>query len=341
MTLFVGGVRRRAGLSTALIRCSTSELRAIASAAFRSIRRRRNSVATFSKCRAYWDGDRPPARLRRLGRAPTLMKDGAAVGVGGGELRILRAGADHHRVIPFGQHFFQTVDAGAGFYFDIADTGDVTDFFVDHRFRQTETRHLRAHEAAGLGIGFVNGDVVTQRCEVACHRQGGGSAADAGDAFAVFLFRRLRQARRDVTLVVGSNALQPADRHRLRLRTMFMRNRFADFDIAFFNATAAAGRFAWPVTGAAENAGKDIRVPVDHVGIAVAACSDQADVFGDGGVGRAGPLTIDNFMEVIGVRDISRFQTKLRYRCRHILLFLFVYSGPWRTGRKVSQILRL
>jgi len=85
-------------------------------------------------------------------------------------------------------------------------------------------------------------------------------------------------------------------------------------DVAFLDTAAAAGGFAGAIAGAAENAGEHIRFPVDHVGIVVTACRDQADVFGDGSVGRAGPLTIDNFMEVIGVRNISRLQKGLLLR---------------------------
>jgi len=150
------------------------------------------------------------------------------------------------------------------------------------------------------------------------------------------------QKRRDVVLVVGSDTLQAADGHRLRARSVLMRGRLAQLDIAFLDAAAAACRLAWAIAGAAEDAGEYVRFPVDHVGIAVAARGDQADVFGDRGVGRAGPLTIDDFMEVIGVR--ARYQsvsnkTPLQVP-PHVVVFI-VYFCPRRTGRKVSQILRL
>jgi len=125
------------------------------------------------------------------------------------------------------------------------------------------------------------------------------------------LVRRFRHWLRDVVLVVGSEALQPADRNGFGLGAVFVRGRLAHLDVAFLDAAAAACGFAWAIAGAAENAGEDIRIPVDHVGIAVAACGDQADVFGDRGVSRAGPLAIDNFMKVVGVRDIGRLQKKL------------------------------
>ena len=62
------------------------------------------------------------------------------------------------------------------------------------------------------------------------------------------------------------------------------------------------------VARAAEDAGKDVRLPVDHVGVAVAACGDQPDVFGNGGVGGARPLAIDDLVEIVGVLNVGRFQ---------------------------------
>ena len=96
-----------------------------------------------------------------------------------------------------------------------------------------------------------------------------------------------RHAVADVVLEVGGDALQAADRDRLVL-----------------DAAAPAGRLARPIAGPPENAGKDVRLPVDHIGVAVATGGDQADVFGDGGVGRAGPLAIDDFVEIVGRRDV-------------------------------------
>ena len=78
---------------------------------------------------------------------------------------------------------------------------------------------------------------------------------------------------------------------------------------AFLDPAAPACRFARTIAGAAENAREDIRLPVDHVGVAIAARRDQADVFGDWSMGRTGPLTIDDFVEIVGVRDIRRVQT--------------------------------
>ena len=78
---------------------------------------------------------------------------------------------------------------------------------------------------------------------------------------------------------------------------------------ATVHASATARRLARTIARAAQNPRENIRFPVDHVGVAVAARRDQPDVFGNRGMGRTGPLTIDDFMEIVGVRDIRRVQT--------------------------------
>ena len=98
---------------------------------------------------------------------------------------------------------------------------------------------------------------------------------------------------------------------------------FAQINIAFFNAATAARRFARTVAGAAQNAGENIRFPVDHVGIVILAGGDQADVFGDRRMCGARVLAINNFMKVFGVRNISGFQALLQTQQQNRkLLFL-------------------
>jgi hypothetical protein len=92
---------------------------------------------------------------------------------------------------------------------------------------------------------------------------------------------RRRQPSADVALVVGGDALEPADGDRLVL-----------------DPAAAAGRLARAVAGPPEDPGEDVGFPVDHIGVGVAALRDQADVFRDGRVRRASPLAIDDLMKV-------------------------------------------
>src|SRR5882724_3416294 len=98
----------------------------------------------------------------------------------------------------------------------------------------------------------------------------------------------------DVVLEVGGDALQAADRDR-----------------SFLDTAAAARGLARTVAGASQNSRKHIRSPIDHVGVAIAALGDQADVFWNGCMRGTGPLAVDHFVKVAGCRDISRFHSYL------------------------------
>ena len=52
-------------------------------------------------------------------------------------------------------------------------------------------------------------------------------------------------------------------------------------------------------------------IAVFYVRIAETPLGDQANVLGYVGMGRTGPLAIDDFVKVLGVGGISRFHSKL------------------------------
>src|SRR6266542_3379489 len=133
--------------------------------------------------------------------------------------------------------------------------------------------------------------MVAKRHQVARHGQRGRPGADQGDALAVFLCWDGRQVGAYVALVVGGDPLQPADRHRLLL-----------------DPAAPAGRLARPVAGAPEDAGKDVRLPIDRPRLGIAPVGDQADVFGHRRMRRTGPLAIDNLMKIVRILDIGGLQ---------------------------------
>ena len=155
--------------------------------------------------------------------------------------------------------------------------------------------------------------VIAERRQVARDRERGGAAAHQRDALAVLDGRRLGQPVADIVLVVGGDALQAADRDRL-----------------FLDAAAPAGRLARPVAGAPEDSGKHVRLPIDHVGVAVAACGDQPDVFGDGRVCRTGPLTIHDLVEVVRRRNVGGFHLLL---CTHACCALLENHARTSVGR--------
>ena len=203
------------------------------------------------------------------------------------------AAADEDRVVVVVQQRLQAVHALAESHLH-AEVGDVGDLFVDDLLGEAKFRDLAADHAAGARVRIEHHQLVAERRQVACDGQRGGASADQRDSLAVRPFGRPGQTVADIALVVGGHTLQAADRYRL----------------LFYPATAA-GWLAGAVAGAAKNAGEDVGVPVDHERVGIAARGDQADVFGDGCVGRTRPLAVDNFVEVVGVTDVGRMQVGL------------------------------
>src|SRR5271166_2066114 len=105
------------------------------------------------------------------------------------------------------------------------------------------------------------------------------AGADAGDSPAVFLAGNLGKQMTDFAAQIGRHALQPANRHRL----------------AFIQPPPPAGRLTRAVASPAQDRRKYVRLPIEHVGIGVAALRDQPDVLRDVGMSRASPLAIHYF----------------------------------------------
>jgi hypothetical protein len=124
--------------------------------------------------------------------------------------------------------------------------------------------------------------VIAEGRKIARDRQRGRPRTDQRNALAVLVLRYCRQPVADVFLVIGGDALQAADGDRF-----------------LFHADATARGLARTIAGSTQNARKDIRFPVDHVGVTIATIGDHPDIFGNGGMGRTGPLAINNLMEVI------------------------------------------
>ena len=224
-----------------------------------------------------------------------------------------RAGTDEDRVVIFGQQRLHAVDPLAQPHLE-TEVGDVADLLVDHLLRQAEVGDLAADHAAGARVAIIHHAVIAERGEIAGHGQRGRTGADQGDALAIVRRSRFRQARADVALVVGGDAFQAADRHRLLL-----------------DAPAAAGRLAGPVTGASENPGEHVGAPVDHVGIGVAAGGDQADVFRHRGVRGTRVLAVHDLVEILRVPDIGRLQVRLLPPCG---------AGFWQRRLRRRRLLR-
>ena len=201
-----------------------------------------------------------------------------------------RAAADEDGVVILGKQRLQAVDALAADEFD-AEIEDVIAFLVDHGLRQAEFRNLRCASCRRISdpgrTRRIRSRSARDRARPQARPDRRRPARCACRSSVSTGFGR-RSA--DIVLEIGGDALQAADRHRLLL-----------------DAAAPAGRLARPVAGPSQNARKDIGFPVDHVGVAVAACGDQTDVFGNRRMRRAGPLTIHHFVEIVRDRNIGWF----------------------------------
>ena len=201
-----------------------------------------------------------------------------------------RTGTNKDGVVIFGQQRFQAVDHLAQSHLG-AEVGDVADLFVDDFLRQAELGDLAADHATGAGIAVVDHTMVPKRRQVAGNGQRRWASADQCDLLAVAGIGFNGQPVADVAFVIRRNSLQTANG-----------------DGLFLDPAAAAGGLTRAVAGTAEDAGKDVGVPVDHEGVGIPTGGDQPDILRDRGVGGTGPLAIDDLMEVVGVLDVRRLQ---------------------------------
>ena len=126
-----------------------------------------------------------------------------------------------------------------------AEPRDITDLFVEHFGRQAKRRYVRAHEPAGSIHGFEDHAVVAERCQVVGDGERCAAGSDQRDAPAVLALRWRRQAALDVAAIIRRDTLQAADRDGLLL-----------------DAPAPASGLAGPVAHAAQDSGKNIRLPI-------------------------------------------------------------------------------
>ena len=94
--------------------------------------------------------------------------------------------------------------------------------------------------------------------------------------------------------IIGGDTFQSTDRNRL-----------------FVNASAPTSRLAWAVACSAEDPGKHIGIPVDHVRLGVSPSGDQADVFGNRRMRGARVLAVDDLMKILGILYVSWFHFTL------------------------------
>jgi hypothetical protein len=84
--------------------------------------------------------------------------------------------------------------------------------------------------------------------------------------------------------MIGCHPFQPADR-----------------DGLLIDSPAAACRLTGPVADAAEYAREHVRLAILDIGVAESPLRNEPYIKRYIGMGRAGPLAIDHFVEVVGV----------------------------------------
>ncbi len=158
---------------------------------------------------------------------------------------------------------------------------DDADFVVQNILRQAERRDVGPHQAAGLVLLLEQRDFVAQGPKIVGDGQRSGAGAD-----------QARCACRSSAAESWARRCEISPRR--SAATRFRRQMATGFSVCFVHsigkAAAAAGRLTRPVAGPPENRREHVRLPVDHVGFGVLALGDQADVFGNVGVGRDRPI---------------------------------------------------
>ena len=170
---------------------------------------------------------------------------------------------------------------------------DVVDLFVENGLRQAKRRYLRKHKAAAFELLVEEMDLVAKRCKIARNGQRGRTGTDQGDLLTVRRKRCLRHQMPDLVAIIRGDALQTADCDRF-----------------FIDTAASARRFTRAVTRSAQYSGKHVRVPIDHIGLGVAAFRDQTDILRHGRMRRTRVLAVNDFVEVFRVGDVRGLQGK-------------------------------
>ena len=190
--------------------------------------------------------------------------------------------------------------------------------------RQAERRDVRAHQPAGRRELLEDHDLVAERRQIVGDRQRRRAGADAA--------RRACRSSRSGALgrrSVMSSRRSAATRLRRQIATGLL-----------VDARAPAGRLARAIAGAPEDAREHVRLAVEHVRVGVAALGDEPDVLGDVGVRRAGPLAIDDLVEVIGITDVGWFHRGSPVPRIHHICSAFQVIDRAARGARTGKIAR-
>jgi hypothetical protein len=106
----------------------------------------------------------------------------------------------------------------------------------------------------------------------------------------------------DVVFEICGHSFEPANSHRL-----------------LFYPTSPAGWLARSVAGSTQNSRKNIRLPVDHIGLCIFASGNKSDVMRYWRVSRTCILTINYLVVILRIFDIGGLHTPLFYNIISII----------------------
>jgi len=231
----------------------------------RRARRAQQSIAVLPPPRTMT----PLARSCRYGRTDTLDSQSMPIWMFFGRFPCgqnveippaRRAAADEYRI----ENLPPAATSGCPIRFTAdefdAEVEDVIAFLINDAFRQTEFRKFACASCPpdfGVLVRTRRNRIPSR--EVARPRERGRSAADERHALAVFVLAAFGQPAADIVLEVGSDPLSSGRSRPARSR------RARGLQAGSQGRSQVRPRIP----------GKHVRFPIDHVGVAVAACGDQ------------------------------------------------------------------
>ena len=217
-----------------------------------------------------------------------LVADGRIPSSGNIEFLALGGAAAHeHRVVLLIEERSQTLHRRVVSHLG-AHVDDALGLFVEHLLGKAKRRDVHAHQSTGLRVLLVDHHLVAQRQQIVGHGERRRAGADERDALTVAIGNRLWQIGADIVAEVSGHPLEATDGHGLAIY-----------------ATAAAGGLTGAIAGSSQDAGKDIGLTVEQVGLRVPSLRNEPEVFRNIGVRGAGPLTVHDLVVMVGRADIG------------------------------------
>ncbi len=220
------------------------------------------------------------------------------VDIGGGllttrEIQILSTGRtrpDEHCVVTLSEQRLKALNRRVVAEID-AHVDDRSDLFLENLFREPKRRNVDRMTARLIPL-LEDGDRIAEWHQVVRDREGCRARSNARDTLAVLGTGCLGKSSRYITLVVGGNTLQSADRDGLAV-----------------DSTSPTGWLARTIAGSTEYPRKDVGFSIENVRVVESPLRYETNVLRHVRMRRTRPLAVDDLVEIRGIRGIGRFQS--------------------------------